>query len=199
MPPSSIEQQQPDRATPWLDAALPRRRPDNSAKLRVELAALRGMLTARQITLLDRHQRLLEDYSHLLQLYIAPHDCLNLDALPEADRQVYIARIRRTALNLLLPTERDTLANAIKTLTATVAATVQLQRTVACLPTKEWDEEIDSGEQLDLSRLSTSDLIKIKEGMELLRCQPQRQRECPTPPRPEPIDDLCSPFGPRSR
>ena len=74
MPPSSTAQEQPDRATPSLDAALPRRRPDNSAKLRVELAALRGMLTARQFTLLDRHLRLLEDYSHLLQLYIAPHD-----------------------------------------------------------------------------------------------------------------------------
>ena len=47
MPPSSTAQQQPDCATPWLDAALPRRRPDNAATLRVELAALRGMLTAR--------------------------------------------------------------------------------------------------------------------------------------------------------
>ena len=107
----------------------------------------------------------------------------------------YIARIRGTALNLLLPGKRGTLAGVIRVLTATLVATVQLQRTVAWFPQRR--RGIDGGEQLDLSKLTTADLIKIKDGMDLLRSQPLRQRDCPAPPPPEPIDDLCRPLARR--
>lgn len=46
---------------------------------------------------------------------------------------MYVARVRQAALTLLLPTGREALSNVIKTLTASVVATVQLQRTVAGL------------------------------------------------------------------
>ena len=59
----------------------------------------------------------LADYAHLLALCLAPHDHLSLEGLSEMAHAEKIAAVQKEALSQVLPTERDTLAGAIKTLT----------------------------------------------------------------------------------
>jgi hypothetical protein len=182
-----------DGAAALLGAVLPRRKQQNPGKVRPELATLREMLTARQIALLDRHQRLIEDFIHVLQVYIAPDAILDLSGFPAIERETHVARLRRTALSLLLPTERDTLSSAIKTLTGAVAATVQLQRTVAGVTTARAHED-EGGKRLDLSKLGTPALVQIHEAMQLLRGDCERCSPPPVPAVAEPIEGLRVPL-----
>jgi hypothetical protein len=188
------------RASPCAGVVLPKRRQDDPATLRVEIAALRGLLTDHQLAQLNRHQRLLEDYSHLLQLYLAPREILDLDAMPEAERELHVARIRQTALALLLPTKKDSLAITIKNVTVSMLATMQVQRMLAGVdPGKGRENESANRERPDLSKLDTQSLVRVHEAMQLLSgaCEPRSAP--PIPPPPPPIEDLRSPPEPPRR
>ena len=112
---------------------LPVRSKAERDKLKIDLGALRGVLLAQQIDLLDRHEQLLADYGHLLAIYLAPHDHLTLEGLSEAAREEQVVAAQRVALSRLLPTERDSLAGALKVLTSAMATTIQLKLRVADL------------------------------------------------------------------
>jgi hypothetical protein len=174
-----------DGAAPQLGVLLPRRKQQDPAKLRAELATLRSTLAARQIAHLERHQRLLEDYCHLLQLM-----------LPEIEREAHVARIRRTALSFALPTERDTLGSALKSLTTATLITMQLQRTVLGVTTAKPREE-ERGQWLDLSRLDTAALAQVREAIQLLAGSCKHHSAPPVPP--EPLDDLRFQLDPPPR
>jgi hypothetical protein len=189
IPDDTLQDATPEKAQP-PGVLLPRRR-QNDTGLLYELAARYDLLTAQQVAHLDRHQRLLDDFRHLIELCIAPEECLDLDALPEAEREGHVARIRRTALSLLFPTERDTLANAIRTLTAAMAVTVQLQRLITgSIALKGRGKEPAPCDRPDLSSLDTPALVRVRESMQLLRGDRERRSPPPVPAAPESIEDF---------
>jgi hypothetical protein len=106
------------------------------AKIRVQLAELRGVLSMQHLQLLGRVKQIISDYGHMLQVYLAPHEFAELEGLDESTAMETLMGIQRAALGLLLPTERDTLANALKTFVAAMRDSIQLERMVAGLPVK---------------------------------------------------------------
>ena len=171
---------------------LPVRSKAERGKLRMDLAALRGLLLAQQVDLLDRHEQRLENYGHLIDIYLAPQDHLALDGLSDTAREEKIVAVQKAALSQLLPTERDTLANAIKVLTVAVATIVQLKVRVAELARAfiRNDEGEDHAVRTRMSELDTTTLRKVHEAMKALTGQRSIAAVPPMPPPPEQIDDL---------
>ena len=153
---------------------LPARSKAERAKLRIDLGALRGVLLAEQIAVLGRHQELLADYAHLLALCLAPRDHLSLEGLSEMAHAEKIAAVQKEALSQVLPTERDTLAGAIKTLTSSLATTVQLKLRVADLAhscIRNDEDEDRAGGRTRINELDTPTLRKVHEAMRALTGQ----------------------------
>ena len=162
---------------------LPVRSKAERAKLRMDLAALRGLLLAQQVDLLDRHEQRLEDFGHLIGLYLAPHNYLVLDPLGESARAEKIIAVQKAALSQLLPTERDTLAGAVKTLTTALAVTIQIKLKVAELA-REFirnDEGGDHAGRTPINEFDTPTLRKVHEAMEALTRQRAKAAETAKP------------------
>jgi hypothetical protein len=185
---------------------LPPMQADEKQKLRVTLAAIRAMMSVEQVQQLERHEQLLARYAHLVEVYLEPHRFVDPQG-PAEDADEYAERVwtaQRTALRMLLPTERDTLAGAIKVLTEAMKHTIELKRTVAGLGKTlagaykvganidmDPDEAARAGGKiLDIDVLETRDLRAVQHAMELLDRQHRRQTEPPKPPPPDSIDDL---------
>ena len=184
---------------------FPVRTEDDQTSIRIRLAELRGTLTVRQITELERHERILADYEHLLCVYLAPHRFLDLSGLDPAARNERLAAVQKAALATLLPTERDTLAGALRTLTTSLSTVVQLKRLVAGLsenpgrnrngseagerarPSNPFDRDPPG---CDLEALDTETLRMIQRAMEALTGHQQRRSDPPMPPPPESLEDF---------
>ena len=65
-------------------------------------------MSLEQVELLERHEALLDRYSHLLQVYLDPERFADLTGLNEDEKARKIASTRTVARSVLLPTERDT-------------------------------------------------------------------------------------------
>jgi hypothetical protein len=180
-----------ERTVPSPDTMLlPARGKAERAKLRIDLGALRGVLLAQQIDLLDRHEQLLEDYRHLIELYLAPHNHLALDGLSKAARVEKIVAVQKVALSRLLPAEGDTLSGAVKVLTSSLATTIQVKLKVAdqARAFMRHDED-DPALREHIAELGTPALRKVHEAMALLTGHRAKAAEPPKPPPPEPIED----------
>jgi hypothetical protein len=173
------------------------------AQLRVTLAAIRAAMSVEQVHVLEHHQALLAQYSHHLEVYLEPQRFVDTRGLGEAEAAERVVAVQKDALRTLLPTERDTLAGAIKVLTDAVGRTIQLQRAVAGLDkvasaalrpgdpnNPSGDEDGMKGQIIDLEALGTADLRAVQHGMEILDRHHRKQQDAPKPPPPEPIDDL---------
>jgi hypothetical protein len=181
---------------------LPEPTTEEKAKLRVTLAAIRAMMTVEQVQQLDHHEALLARYSHLIEVYLEPRRFVDVSGLTEDEATEKIVATQKAALRMLLPTDRDTLAGAIKVLTESLARNIALKRAVAGLttmgafrprdpvnPLKD-DNEGSRGEPIDLKRLTLAELREVRRGMEILNGHKQLRSEPPIPPPPESIDDL---------
>lgn len=184
---------------PKMPAELfPVRDKSEQAKIKVRLGHLRGVMSVQQLDQLQQHEELLANYSHLLRVYMAPHEFIALDGLDEEQAKDKLMRTQRAALSQLLPTERDTLAGALKVLTHSLGVTVQLKRQVAGLALKGTARISGGGEDDDQALPGTGDarslplkmLRTVREAMEVLTGARQRDNEPPKPPAPESIDDL---------
>ena len=169
---------------------LPPRSRAGLDRIKAELGRLRGVLSTQQLARLERHHQVLEDYTHLLRVYLSPHEAIRgFESLSPEEQEARMTAVQKAALAILLPTERDTLAGALKTLTSSLSTTIQLQRVVAGLANKvikgaDWDEE-GTGEG-GVEGLDTDALRKVRDAMALLTGQRQRVIEPPKPPPPEP-------------
>ena len=184
---------------------LPNRGRDDKPGHRRALAEIRATMTQAQIELLKQHEALLRRLSHIIEVYLEPERCVDLEGLNDGEQEEKIEATRALALRILLPTERDTLTGTIKTLTAALHANIDLTRKVAGLqgakgaalngrPGGRIDDDgvADSEENL-MKKLSTQELRQVTQAMELLQRRQHEQREAPMPPLPEPIDDLFDP------
>ena len=172
---------------------LPVRSKAERDKLKIDLGALRGVLLAQQIDLLDRHEQLLADYGHLLAIYLAPHDHLTLEGLSEAAREEQVVAAQRVALSRLLPTERDSLAGALKMLTSAMATTIQLKLRVADLARasiRNNDDE-DCALRARVNEFDIPTLRMVHQAMAALAGQHVKVADPPKPPPPDPIDDFA--------
>lgn len=117
-----------------------------------------------------------------------------------------LAAVQRAALATLLPTERDTLAGALRTLTTSLSTVVQLKRLVAGLSERPGRDRNggEAGERArpsrygesashDLEGLDTETLRMIKRAMEALAGHQRRRSDPPMPPPPESLEDLWAP------
>jgi hypothetical protein len=177
---------------------FPPRSKTEEAELRMQLASARGALSMRQLTQIERHERLLEDYAHLLSVYLTPHEYIDIAHLDEEKAQEKLRNVQRAALARVLPTETDSLAGALKTLTSGIAAMVNLKRVVGGLAGKAaaakgappgGDEEPREATS-DLSELDVSSLRSVTAAMRLLAGEKARSNEPPKPPPPESLEDL---------
>ena len=171
---------------------------EEKAQLRVTLAAIRAMMTFEQVEQLEHHRALLRRYSHLIEVYLEPQRFVDLDDLDDQAKAAKIVATQKLALSLLLPTDRDTLAGAIKTLTAAIRDNIELARMVASLDkvkagvSSQPDDPAGhaGGPLVNLDAMGTGQLRQVQRAMELLQKHQREAGEAPRPPPPEPIDDL---------
>jgi hypothetical protein len=119
-----------------------------------------------------------------------------------ADR---IVAAQQLALRMLLPTERDTLAGAIKTLTYSLARTIAMKRAVANLdkapagafrsgdPDNPAAGDDLPGKGLDVDAMDTTALQAVQRAMEMVDRHHKRHLLPPIPPPPDSIEDLMGP------
>jgi hypothetical protein len=195
---------QRELATPIIASANHR---IEKATLRVALAAIRAKMTLEQVEQLDRHEAILHGFTHFFEVYLAPERFVDVAGLVDDEQADPIEKMRLSALRVLLPTERDTLHGALRTLTHSLQQTVTLKRRIVGLgdlKTKSnaggfpdpWTDEDRAPPLVDLSTMSTEDLRTVQRGMELLERHQHVVREPPIPPRPDPIDDLYEASAP---
>jgi hypothetical protein len=188
------------RQQPGAVQLLPGATHNDKARARVTLAAIRAMMSLEQVEQLERHEAVLDRYSHLLEVYLEPQRFLDLEGLNEDEKATKIVATRNLALAILLPTEKDTLVGVIKSLTNAIQQMVTLKRKIVGLDrlkdsqgispfTPLGDEEGDRPRG-NLSSMCTADLRTVQHAMELLDRHQHAAREAPMPPLPDPIDDL---------
>lgn len=185
---------------------LPDQTREEKAKLRITLSAIRSMMTLEQVDRLDRHNALLERYAHLIDVYLSPHQFVDTTGLDEAEAAEKIVGTQKLALSMLLPTDRDTLAGAVKTYSNALRELIELQRKVAgldrikagSLPIDPPEGQDDPERQArgDLAALHTNQLRAVQQAMETLERHQHASREAPKPPPPDSIDDLLDPNAP---
>jgi hypothetical protein len=171
---------------------------EEKAQLRVTLATIRAMMSLEQVEQLEHHRALLRRYSHLIEVYLEPQRFVELEGLDDEAKAAKIVATQKLALGLLLPTERDTLAGAIRTLTGAIRDNIELARMVASLDkvkagviSQTEDPAGHAGAVLvNLDAMGTGQLRQVQRAMELLQKHQREAREAPRPPPPEPIDDL---------
>ena len=180
---------------------LPEPTREEKAKIRNTLAAIRAMMTVEQVQQLDHHEALLARYSHLIEVYLEPTRFVDVSGLTEDEAAEKIVATQKAALRMLLPTDRDTLAGAIKVLTESLARNIALKRAVAGLTTMGAfrprdpvnplkDETEGSRGERNLKELTLAELREVRRGMQILNGHQQLRSEPPIPPPPDPIDHL---------
>lgn len=184
---------------------LPEPTMEERARLRTTLATLRAMMTVEQVAVLEHHEAVLRRYSHLLEVYLEPaRFVVAAEGMSAEELTDKIVETQSLALRQLLPTERDTLAGAIKTLTEAIQRTILLKRAVAGLqlPTGRGGASAPlAGPEIDgeaspvkssanLANLPTSQLREVTRAMELLERHQHAHADAPKPPPPDPIDDI---------
>ena len=187
---------------------LPEAKPEERAQLRIALSTIKAMMTVEQVEQLEHHEGLLRRYSHLIEVYLEPQRFVDLAGMNDDDKAEKITATQSLALRMLLPTERDTLAGAIKVLTSSIQATIVLKRAVAGLHAVKGgafqpsaDPLIDSipepgAKTVDFSQLPLPQKRVLMEAMEIMQRHQHAQREAPRPPLPESIEDLRNPDFP---
>jgi hypothetical protein len=175
--------------------AFPAHSRTEQAAMRTHLGTLRSELALQQIQQLERHEELLWDYHRLLEAFLNPGKFLDAGGLDPDLRAAKLAEISRQAGRRVLPTERDTLAGAIQTLSKALLATVAAKRTVAGVTPRQLhgrtpqDEGDEQAAPRDLNRLDLPSLRSIRAAMALLLGDHQRHNEPPVPPPPDQLDD----------
>lgn len=187
---------------------LPEQLGEEKTRLRVTLAAIKGMMTLEQVQQLEHHEALLRRYSHLIEVYLEPMRFVDVEGLDDDMKAEKIVATQRLAMQMLLPTERDTLAGAFKVLTEAIRSSIVLKRAVvglhpvkggATMPSRDPmfrdDPETDAEVKklLDVSTLDTGQLRHVQQAMEMLQRHQHRQNAAPKPPDPDPIEDLRNP------
>jgi len=185
----------------------PETNPEGRAQLRIVLSTIKAMMTLEQVEQLEHHEGLLRLYSHLIEVYLDPKRFIDLDGLDDDAKADKILATQKLALRTLPPTERDTLAGAIKTLTSSLQASIILKRAVVGLnggkgraapPTSDPLERQAEprGEIVDFSTMSLARKRHAQEAMVLLERHQHAQPDAPKPPLPEGIEDLRHPDFP---
>ena len=159
---------------------LPTSGREEKAQLRITLSAIRAMMSLEQVEQLEHHRALLRRYAHLIECYLEPQRFVDLDGLDDEAKAAKIVGTQKLALSLLLPTERDTLAGAIRTLTGAIRDNIALARMVASLDkvkagisSRPEDPVEHAGAPLvNLDAMGTGQLRHVQQAMELLREAP---------------------------
>jgi hypothetical protein len=187
---------------------LPEQLGEEKTRLRVTLTAIKSMMTLEQVQQLEHHEALLRRYSHLIEVYLEPMRFVDVEGLDDDMKAEKIVATQRLAMQMLLPTERDTLAGAFKVLTEAIRSSIVLKRAVvglhpvkggATMPSRDPmfrddpEAEAEVKGLLDLSTLDTGQLRHVQQAMEMLQRHQHRQNAAPTPPDPDPIEDLRNP------
>lgn len=183
-------------------AVFPPRSRTEQAAMRVRLSSLRGELALQQIQQLEWHEALLWDYQRWLEAYLNPSKFVDVAGLDPDQAAAKLEQISRHARRLVLPTERDTLAGAIQTLSKTLLASLAAKRHAAGITPRQLHGrrpqcEADEPDALpDLSTLDVESLRSVRAAMALLRDAHQRHNEPPMPPPPDRLDDLMTKHNP---
>ena len=172
------------------------------AALQIQMGAMRGELSVQHMRMLARHEQLVADWEHSIRVYLRPHDYVDVTGLSAEEAQDKVSRVQHAALALALPTERDTLSGAFKTLNASYVTIIQLQRLAMGFPAKGGrpagrgtpgadagdDDEAEPG--VDLEQLPLTTLRDVHAAMRVMTGHKERASEPPMPPPPESLDDL---------
>lgn len=182
---------------------LPQRSKEEVLETKVRLAALKSDITLQQFDALQRHDDVLADYRHLLGCYLSPERFVKIEGLNDEAAAERLQQVRSTALRLLLPSERDTLAGAILALNKAQLASIAATRQVLGMerprggrggvtpdPDADNAEAAAAGGDRSADQLGVKELREVKRGMELLMGVREVNREPPMPPPPDSLDDL---------
>lgn len=175
---------------------LPSRSRTEPAATRMHLAARREELALQQIQQLEQHDEVLAEYQHLLRVYMNPGQFVDVAGLDPEQATTKREAIRRQAGRVVLPTERDTFAGAIGTLSRALTASLAAKRAVAGLMPQRMSQgepQRDADEHRPVSDPSTLDVASLRTvhaAINLLRGDVQRHSEPPKPPPPDGLDDL---------
>ena len=180
---------------------LPELTLEEKARFRLTLAVIRERMPLEQLAQLERLEALLDRYGHLLDVFLDPEQYVDMTGLNDDEKAAKILTTQQQALCTLLPTARDTLAGAIKTLTDAVRQIIMLKRKIVCLDNMKIgtggiplsDPLAEEGEKSPLVN-EVDDRRGCARGpacaMELLDRHRHGRRDAPMPSPPEPIADL---------
>ena len=182
---------------------LPELTREEKAKFRVALAAIRARMSLEQLAQLERHEALLGRYGHLLDVYLDPVRFVDLAGLNDDQKAAKILATQQQALGTLLPTARDTLAGAIKTLTDAAQQVIMLKRKVVGLdkvkagtggvePSDPLADEGDKQPLVNFESMTTEERRAVEHGIELFKRHQRARRDAPMPPPPGSIDELMA-------
>jgi hypothetical protein len=191
--------QKPVRKLPEVEVAEPTK--EQKDLLQLALQVIRAAMTVEQVRQLERHEEVLSRYTNLLEIYLDPRRFAEPDLEPEELEQ-RLTSLQSTAQRMLMPTQHDSLAGAIDTLTRALAKSIELKRSITGMskltgkPIVGVSVEVSENQGpklVDLDALSTDELRIVQRGMELLERNHGDKREVPVPPPPASIDDLLGP------
>lgn len=164
------------------------------ARLRIELGQLRGAMSLQQLQGLQRTRAVIDDYEHYFRVYLRPQDYLPRDGMDNAVYQERLTQLRKQALLYIAPTERDTLAGALKCLVGARETLISVERLVSGASGQRGvrqltpdAEPLGQNDAADLSTMDVATLRQVKGAMEALQGQRSAATEPPKPPPPEPL------------
>lgn len=186
---------------PFPGARLPQREAkasiadtrEEQAAVKIRLAGLQGAMAVQQLDLIEDHKALLADYTHLMRIYLNPQNYVHLDeGLTPAEADQKLQDVQRAARNLLLPTERDTLAGAVNIASSALKTIIQLGRVVVGVAKggEMATAPADGAPGERMAEMDLKSLRQVKEAMDMLTGRNRAASEPPMPPAPEPLDDL---------
>jgi hypothetical protein len=177
-------------------SGFPPRSRTEQAAMRLQLVARPGELALLQIQQFEEHDELLGDFQHLLAVYLNPGKYVDVTGLDPGQAAARLEAIRQQAGRLVMPTERDTLAGAIQTLSKALMASFAAKRTAAGITPRQMHgrrpqrDEQEPEAPPDLNTLDLASLRFVTTAMALLKGNTQGHSEPPKPPPPDTLDDL---------
>lgn len=192
---------------------LPEYGPEKKSQIRTTLGAIKAMMTIEQVQVLEEHEGILRRYSHLMKTFLDPLSVLDVTGLGPDEIKDHAAATQVLALKQLLPTERDTLAGAIKQLTESMIRSMEMKRKILGLHEiragtsrvgrENPDDLVEQAGTAELGQvkvagggapaigaMGTGELRQVARAMELIQRRQQLVQEAPKPPAPDPIDFL---------
>ena len=149
-----------------------------------------GMPRRRNADPIGAFQAMIDDYVHLLQVYLNPDQYAETEGLDPAEAEAAVMKLQALARAVLLPTERDSLASAMKVGALGIATLANLLKAAGgsnSSSTIGTGAHASEDGSVEIDKLSIDELVTVQAAINILNGVKTRPSEPPMPPPPEPL------------